>query len=70
MLVTIAFLREALTASVATVGLHLCVCPGVAYRSRKCWEGLLADKACHAEVKTACLFAEHIAPLQAFFNLF
>ena len=70
MLVTIAFLREAPTAFVATVGLHLGVCSGVAYRSRKCWEGLLADKACHAEVKAACIFADHIAPLQAFLNLF
>ena len=70
MLITVAFLCEALTASVATVGLHLCVCSSVAHSGRKRRKGLLAYQACHAEVEAACLFAEHIAPLQALLYLF
>lgn len=70
MLITVAFLGEAFTASVATVRLDLCVCSGVAHSGRKRREGLLAYQACHAEVEAACLFAEHIAPLQALLYLF
>ena len=69
MLITIALLGEALVASIATVGLNLSMCSGVAHSSWKRRKGPLADKACHAEVKAACLFAKYIAPMQAFLYL-